>query len=137
MIPILKEMQLFGTIDGKYGCKISSFTERAMILYELGRFDASICTFYILQQGLVITSFELCASEAQKEKYLPGLVNLDLIGCWGLTEPDFGSDASALQTVATPVKGGFQITGLKRWIGNAPISDLMVLYAKNSQTNKI
>ena len=67
-----------------------------MITFELSRIDNSISTFYSVQQSLVIATFDLVGSEAQKEKYLAPLCNLDQIGCWGLTEPDYGSDASSL-----------------------------------------
>mmetsp|Transcript_15163 Transcript_15163/g.2527 ORF Transcript_15163/g.2527 Transcript_15163/m.2527 type:complete len:80 (+) Transcript_15163:442-681(+) len=65
------------------------------------------------------------------------MANLKKIGCWGLTEPNYGSDASALETSARPVEGGFILNGEKKWIGNASISDLMIIYARNTETGKV
>lgn len=128
---------LFGLSEAKYGCRQVTPREKSITLYELARVDTSLATFYALTMSLVIYTIEALGSEEQKAKYLPGLCNLDLIGCWGLTEPNFGSDASGLQTTATPVDGGFVLNGSKRWIGNAIISDIMVIWAKNTKTNKI
>nr|GMC63314.1 acyl-coenzyme A oxidase 4, peroxisomal [Ipomoea batatas] len=79
----------------------------------------------------------LCGSEIQKQKYLPSLAKLDTIGCWGLTEPEYGSDASSLKTIATKVEGGWIIEGQKRWIGNSTFADILVIFARNTGTNQI
>lgn len=128
---------LLGLKEAKYGCRQISEFEKNLTLYELARIDASLATFYAVCMSLVIYTIEKLGSEEQKAKYLPGLVNLDIIGCWGLTEPNFGSDASSLETTATPVDGGFVISGEKRWIGNAPMSDIMIIWARNTETKQV
>ena len=128
---------IFGLMKENYGCRQISMLEKHLNYYELARVDASLGTFYGVCMGLVIFTIERLGSEEQKAKYLPGLCNLDIIGCWGLTEPNFGSDASSLQTTAKPVEGGFEITGEKRWIGNAIMSDIMIIWARNSQTKQV
>ena len=135
IIPFLKPF--LGLSEAKYGCRKVSATEKSLILYELGRIDCSLATFYAMAMSLVIPTIEKLGSEEQKARYLPGLCSLDIIGCWGLTEPEVGSDASALTTTATPVEGGFVLNGAKRWIGNAPMSDLMVIWARNTATKQV
>lgn len=135
IIPKLKG--LLGLKEAKYGCRQIDEIEKNMTLYELARVDGSLATFYAVCMSLVIYTIEKLGSEEQKAKYLPGLVNLDIIGCWGLTEPNFGSDASSLETTATPVDGGFVINGEKRWIGNATMSDIMIIWARNTQTKQV
>ena len=128
---------IFGLMKENYGCRQISMLEKHLNYYELARIDGSLATFYGVTMGLVMFTIERLGSEEQKAKYLPGLCNLDIIGCWGLTEPNFGSDASSLQTTAKPVEGGFEITGEKRWIGNAIMSDIMIIWARNAQTKQV
>lgn len=135
ILPILKPAM--GLMKENYGCKCLSSTEKNWNLYELARIDASLATFILESLGLVVYTIELLGSEEQKLKYLPALCNFDLIGCWGLTEPGFGSDASGLRTSASPVDGGFIINGEKRWIGSATISDIMIIWARNTESNEI
>ena len=112
VLPLLKPF--FGVSEAKYGCRKVSFTEKALIIYELARIDCSLATFYVVQMSLVIYTIEKLGSEEQKAIYLPGLCSLDKIGAWALTEPEYGSDASSLTTTATPVDGGFLLNGSKR-----------------------
>ena len=135
LIPKLKG--LLGLKEAKYGCRAISEFEKNLTIFELARIDASLATFYSVCMSLVIYTIEKLGSEEQKAKYLPGLVNLDMIGCWGLTEPNFGSDASSLETTATPVDGGFMLNGEKRWIGNAIMSDIMIIWARNTETKQV
>jgi acyl-CoA oxidase len=86
---------------------------------------------------LILSRIALCGSEAQKEKYLPSLAQLNTVACWALTEPDNGSDASGLGTTATKVEGGWKINGQKRWIGNSTFADLLIIFARNTTTNQI
>jgi len=137
IVPYLKQLQICGIEGGGFGCPKLTGIDKAIALYELSRIDPGLSTFYIVQCGLVIKTIELLANEAQKRKYLKKLCDFDMIGCWGLTEPDYGSDATGLETKATPVKGGYLLTGTKKWIGNASFSDIMVIWAKNTQTNQI
>ncbi|CAG9330650.1 unnamed protein product [Blepharisma stoltei] len=132
-----RSLGITGLSDEKYGCKKISLMEKSLILYELARIDCSLATFYVVMFSLTAHTIEELGTEEQKVKYLPKLCNLDMIGCWGLTEPDFGSDASALETTATPVKGGYVLNGVKRWIGNAILSDIMIIFARNITTNHV
>ncbi len=77
-------------------------------------------------------------SKTQKERFLPEMGKLKMDGCWGLTEPGRGSDASGMQTMAQPVKGGgFLLNGTKRWIGNSTHADVLIIFARNSETKKV
>ncbi|KAK4345524.1 hypothetical protein RND71_035700 [Anisodus tanguticus] len=125
-----------GTIKG-YGCPGLSITGSAVALAEVARVDASCSTFILVHSSLAMLTIGLCGSEMQKQKYLPSLAELSTIACWGLTEPDYGSDASALRTTARKVEGGWILEGQKRWIGNATFADVMVIFARNTDTNQI
>nr|CAB3503472.1 unnamed protein product [Digitaria exilis] len=89
-----------GTIKG-YGCPGLSITASAVTMAEIARVDASCSTFILVHSSLAMVTIALCGSEAQKQKYLPSLAQLTAVGCWALTEPDYGSDASSLRTTAT------------------------------------
>ncbi|KAL3531683.1 hypothetical protein ACH5RR_005204 [Cinchona calisaya] len=125
-----------GTIKG-YGCPGLSITASAVAIAELARVDASCSTFILVHSSLAMLTIGICGSEAQKQKYLPSLAKLNTIGCWGLTEPDFGSDASALGTTARKVEGGWVLDGQKRWIGNSTFADILIIFARNTSTNQI
>ncbi|KAF1895623.1 hypothetical protein Lal_00041904 [Lupinus albus] len=125
-----------GTIKG-YGCPGLSVTGSALAAAEIARVDASCSTFFLVHSSLAMLTIALCGSEAQKQKYLPSLAQLKTIACWALTEPDYGSDASALNTTATKVEGGWILDGQKRWIGNSTFADLLVIFARNTTTNQI
>ncbi|CAG9311852.1 unnamed protein product [Blepharisma stoltei] len=133
----LRPLNIFGITEEKYGCRKVCPLEKSLAIYELARIDASLATFYALTLSLVAFTIEKLGSEEQKAKYLPKLCNLDIIASWGLTEPDYGSDASSLETTATPVKGGYILNGVKRWLGNAIISDIMIIFARNTVTQNI
>ncbi|TXG59173.1 hypothetical protein EZV62_017002 [Acer yangbiense] len=92
-----------GTIKG-YGCPGHSITASAIAVAEVARVDASCCTFFSVHSCLAMLTIALCGSEAQKQKYLPSMALLNTVGCWALTEPDYGSDASSLRTTATKVQ---------------------------------
>ncbi|XP_044509217.1 acyl-coenzyme A oxidase 4, peroxisomal isoform X2 [Mangifera indica] len=125
-----------GTIKG-YGCPGMSITGSAFSVAEIARVDASCSTFILVHSSLGMLTIALCGSEAQKQKYLPSLAQLKTIACWALTEPDYGSDASALKTTATKVEGGWVLEGQKRWIGNSTFADVLIIFARNSTTNQI
>ncbi|KAK6943480.1 Acyl-CoA dehydrogenase/oxidase C-terminal [Dillenia turbinata] len=125
-----------GTIKG-YGCPGMSITGSAIATAEVARVDASCSTFILVHSSLAMLTIALCGSEAQKQKYLPSLAKLKSVACWALTEPDYGSDASALKTTATKVEGGWILEGQKRWIGNSTFADVLVIFARNTTTNQI
>uniref|UniRef100_A0A2P2JNG8 Uncharacterized protein MANES_08G093200 n=2 Tax=Rhizophora mucronata TaxID=61149 RepID=A0A2P2JNG8_RHIMU len=137
IIPKLGELCVAGgTIKG-YGCPGLSMTASAVATAELARVDASCSTFILVHSSLAMLTIALCGSEAQKQKYLPSLAQLNTVACWGLTEPDYGSDASSLKTTATKVEGGWILEGQKRWIGNSTFADLLVIMARNTMTKQI
>jgi acyl-CoA oxidase len=125
-----------GTIKG-YGCPGVSITANAICTAEVARVDASCSTFILVHSSLGMLTISIGGSETQKQKYLPSLAQLKTIACWGLTEPDYGSDASSLKTTATKVAGGWILEGQKRWIGNSTFADVLVIFARNTTTNQI
>ncbi|PIN19876.1 Acyl-CoA oxidase [Handroanthus impetiginosus] len=137
VIPKLGALHIAGgTIKG-YGCPNLSITASAIAMAETARVDASCSTFILVHSSLAMLTIALCGSEAQKQKYLPSLADLKTVACWALTEPDYGSDASALRTTARKVEGGWIIDGQKRWIGNSTFADVLVIFARNTATNQI
>ncbi|KAL0375349.1 UNVERIFIED_CONTAM: Acyl-coenzyme A oxidase 4, peroxisomal [Sesamum radiatum] len=120
-----------------YGCPNLSITANAIATAEVARVDASCSTFILVHSSLAMLTIGLCGSEAQKQKYLPSLAVLKTVACWALTEPDYGSDASALKTTARKVEGGWILDGQKRWIGNSTFADVLVVFARNTSTNQI
>lgn len=125
-----------GTIKG-YGCPGLSVVGSALAMAEIARVDASCSTFMMVHTCLAMLTIAMCGSEDQKQRYLPSLARLETIACWALTEPDYGSDASSLNTMATKVKGGWQLNGQKRWIGNSTFADVSVVFARNTDTNQV
>ncbi|CAI5492629.1 unnamed protein product [Closterium sp. Naga37s-1] len=104
---------------------------------ELARVDASCATFILVHSCLGMLTIALCGNEEQKQRDLPQLAELKKIACWGLTEPDYGSDASALTTTARKVQGGWVLNGFKRWIGNSTFADVIIIFARNTSTNQV
>ncbi|KAM0948126.1 putative acyl-CoA oxidase [Dioscorea sansibarensis] len=137
IIPKLASLKIAGgTIKG-YGCPGLSLTGSAITMAEVARVDASCSTFILVHSSLAMLTIGLCGTEEQKQKYLPSLAELQTVACWGLTEPDYGSDASSLRTTATKVSGGWTLDGQKRWIGNSTFADVLVIFARNTETNQI
>lgn len=137
LIPAFRRSDIFSHFISKPIGKGTSLTGTAMIISELARIDGSISTFAIVQGALAIHTVDKLASEAQKLKYLPLMSRLELISGWGLTEAEFGSDASSLQTVVTKnAQGDFVLNGNKRWIGNGD-KDMLVVWARNTENKKI
>ncbi|KAM1749059.1 hypothetical protein ACFX15_009541 [Malus domestica] len=132
IIPKLGALRIAGgTIKG-YGCPGLSITPNAFATAEIARVDASCSTFFLVHSSLAMLTIALCGSEAQKQKYLPSLAEFKTVACWGLTEPDYGSDASALRATATKVEGGWVLEGQKRWIGNSTFADILIIFARNT-----
>ncbi|XP_019052861.1 PREDICTED: acyl-coenzyme A oxidase 4, peroxisomal-like isoform X2 [Nelumbo nucifera] len=120
-----------------YGCPGLSIAGSAVALSEIARVDGSCSTFILVHSSLAMLTIALCGSEEQKQKFLPSLAQLQTVACWGLTEPDIGSDASSLKTTASKVSGGWMLNGRKRWIGNSTFADVLVIFARNTTTNQI
>jgi glutaryl-CoA dehydrogenase len=133
-VKIMKEMGALGllgpSIEG-YGCAGASYTAAGLIAREMERVDSAYRSCYSVQSSLVMLPIYLFGSEDQKNKYLPKLATGEFIGCFGLTEPDGGSDPSSMRTRAKSVKGGYSLSGAKQWITNSPIADVFIVWAKD------
>lgn len=129
----LKELPIIGGQLQGYGCAGLDPLTAGLVRYELARGDGSIGTFYGVHSGLAMGSIGLLGSEEQKQRWLPAMVRLEQIGAFGLTEPLHGSDAAHVLTTAVPQGDHYLLNGAKRWIGNAPIADLLIIWAKDEQ----
>ena len=117
------------TIDG-YGCAGASYVAYGLIAREIERADSAYRSAMSVQSSLVMYPIWAYGTEAQRRKYLPGLASGELIGAFGLTEPDAGSDPGGMKTRAREVPGGYVLDGAKMWITNAPLADVLVVWAK-------
>lgn len=125
------ELGLLGsTISPEYGGAGLSYVAYGLIAREVERVDSGYRSMMSVQSSLVMVPIETFGSEAQKQKYLPKLAAGEWIGCFGLTEPNHGSDPASMVTRAKKVDGGYSLTGAKTWISNAPIADVFVVWAK-------
>ena len=109
----------------------------AAIAVELHRADGSLGAYFFEQCFLGMMTIYNLGSEAQKKRFLPDLASLKKEVCWGLTEPGRGSDASGMKTEAKPTKGGFILNGQKRWIGSGTHADVLIIFARNTETKKV
>jgi len=107
--------------------------EMGLTMYELAKGDGSVSTFYGVQSGLAMSSIGLLGSDEQRERWLPGLADLSLIGAFGLTEPKVGSNAAGIQTKALRDGDEYVLNGAKRWIGNASMSDVLIIWARDEE----
>lgn len=124
------ELGLLGsTIEG-YGCPGVDYVSYGLIAREVERVDSGYRSMMSVQSSLVMYPIYAYGSEAQRERYLPSLASGDTIGCFGLTEPDHGSDPGAMVTRARETAGGYSLSGAKMWITNSPIADVFVVWAK-------
>ena len=125
------ELGLLGsTIDG-YGCAGLSYVCYGLAAREVERVDSGYRSMMSVQSSLVMHPIYAYGSQAQREKYLPKLASGEWVGCFGLTEPDHGSDPGGMKTRARTVDGGFRLNGAKMWITNSPIADVFVIWAKD------
>jgi glutaryl-CoA dehydrogenase len=126
------EMGLLGiTIPEAYGGLGGSYVSYGLVAREIERVDSGYRSMMSVQSSLVMYPIYAYGTEAQRKKYLPGLAAGTLIGCFGLTEPDAGSDPAGMKTVAKQVDGGYVLSGAKMWISNSPIADVFVIWAKS------
>ena len=132
-IIIFKEMGELGllgpTITG-YGCAGLDYISYGLIAREIERVDSGYRSMFSVQSSLVMYPIYAFGNEAQKERYLPKLASGESIGCFGLTEPNHGSDPGSMDSRALEVNGGYELTGCKTWISNSPIADVFVVWAK-------
>ncbi|KAI0688106.1 acyl-CoA dehydrogenase NM domain-like protein [Cytidiella melzeri] len=137
LIPEMGELGLLGpTIEG-YGCAGTSSVAYGLIAREVERVDSGYRSTYSVQSSLVMHPIYAYGSDAQKEKYLPRLAKGELLGCFGLTEANHGSDPAGMETTAEEVDGGFILKGSKTWISNAPVADLFVIWARCKWDDKV
>ena len=126
------ELGLLGiTIPEEFGGANLNYVSYGLIAREIERVDSGYRSMMSVQSSLVMVPINEFGSLEQKQKYLPKLATGELIGCFGLTEPNFGSDAGSMITRAHSVPGGFELSGAKMWISNSPIADVFVVWAKN------
>ncbi|MEN0000863.1 MAG: acyl-CoA dehydrogenase family protein, partial [Pseudomonadota bacterium] len=126
------EMGLLGvTIPEDYGGLGGSYVQYGLVAREIERIDSGYRSMMSVQSSLVMYPIFAYGSEAQREKYLPKLARGEWIGCFGLTEPDAGSDPAGMTTRAEKIDGGYRLTGTKMWISNSPIADVFVVWAKS------
>ena len=133
----LADLGLYGEDIAGYGCPGMSPLARGLVNMELHRGDGSLGTFLGVQSGLAMKSIDLLGSEEQKQRWLPAMARLDAIGAFALTEPAHGSDSVALETTARRQPGGWVLDGAKRWIGNASIADVVVVWARSEEDGQV
>jgi glutaryl-CoA dehydrogenase len=119
------------TIPEEYGGLGAGYVTYGLIAREVERIDSGYRSMMSVQSSLVMYPIHAYGSEAQRRKYLPGLAKGTLIGCFGLTEPDAGSDPGGMKTTARKTDGGYVLSGSKMWISNAPLADVFVIWAKS------
>ena len=125
------EMGLLGVnIPEEYGGAGASYTAYGLVAREVERVDSGYRSFMSVQSSLVMYPISIFGTEEQKQKYIPRLAAGEIIGCFGLTEPDHGSDPGGMVTTAMKTVGGWKINGAKMWITNSPIADIAVVWAK-------
>ncbi|MCL6098230.1 MAG: acyl-CoA dehydrogenase family protein [Bacteroidetes bacterium] len=131
LIPELGKMGLFGiTLPQKYGCAEMNNVAYGLAMQELERGDSGIRSFVSVQTSLVMYPIFTFGSEEQKDFWLPKLASGEMVGCFGLTEPDYGSNPGGMITRAEKVSGGYKLNGAKMWITNGTIADVAVVWAK-------
>ena len=133
---IYKEMGELGILGASikgYGCAGVGYVSYGLITREIERIDSSYRSAFSVQSSLAMYAIYQFGSEEQKEEFLPQMAAGNLIGCFGLTEPDAGSDPGSMSSNAKKVEGGYKLNGSKTWITNAPIADVFVIWAKDEQ----
>jgi glutaryl-CoA dehydrogenase len=137
LLPGLGELGLMGgVLPEKYGCAGWNNVAYGLAIAELARGSGSLATFMHVQSGLAMTAIHELGSEEQKQRWLAPMARCEKIGCFGLTEPEAGSDPGSLSTTAVEKDGGYVLSGEKKWIGNASFSDVAVIWARTDD-NKI
>ncbi len=134
---IFKEMGDMGllgvTTPEEYGGLGANYVSYGLIAREIERVDSGYRSMMSVQSSLVMYPIYAYGSDEQRKKYLPKLASGDFIGCFGLTEPDAGSDPGGMKTTATKVQGGYVLNGAKMWISNSPLADVFVIWAKSDE----
>ncbi|GIU45209.1 acyl-CoA dehydrogenase [Shewanella colwelliana] len=127
----LGELGLLGaTLPEEYGCANANYVSYGLVAREIERVDSGYRSAMSVQSSLVMHPIYSYGSDAQRQKYLPKLASGEWVGCFGLTEPDVGSDPGGMKTRAVRTEGGYRINGAKMWITNSPIADVFIVWAK-------
>jgi glutaryl-CoA dehydrogenase len=138
---IMKEMGALGflgsTLPEDYGCAGVSYVCYGLVAREVERVDSGYRSAMSVQSSLVMHPIHAYGTEEQRRKYLPRLATGEIVGCFGLTEPDHGSDPGGMKTRAVKVDGGYRLSGSKTWITNSPIADVFIVWAKSDPDGKI
>jgi glutaryl-CoA dehydrogenase len=137
LVPKIAKLGIIGTTIDGYGCPGLSRLAAGMVSREMSRGDGSINTFIGVQSGLAMGTIGLLGSEEQKQRWLPAMATLDKIGAFALTEPDHGSDSVRLETTARRDGAHYVLNGAKRWIGNASFADVVVVWARDVQDERV
>ena len=124
---------LLGPMIEGHGCAGMNYVCYGLIAREIEAVDSGYRSMKSVQSSLVMHPINTFGSESQKERYLPKLATGEFIGCFGLTEPDHGSDPGGMNTRARSIAGGYSISGAKNWISNSPIADIFIVWAKNDE----
>jgi glutaryl-CoA dehydrogenase len=135
LLPKLAELNIAGGNISGYGCPGMSPIAAGLMGMELARGDGSVCTAFGVHSGLAMSSIAILGDEDQKQRWLPPMARMELIGAFGLTEPGHGSDAVALETRARRDGDAWVLDGAKRWIGNASFADVVVIWARDEEGN--
>lgn len=134
LIPGLASLGLFGmSLPEQYGGNPINAVSYGLVCQELERGDSGLRSFVTVQDSLCMSSIYQYGSEEQKQQFLPEMAKGKIIGCFGLTEPDAGSDPASMKTYARKVPGGFRISGTKSWITNAPIADIAIVWSRTQE----
>ena len=129
----LGNLGLLGAPIKGYGCAGTNYVSYGLITREIERVDSSYRSAYSVQTSLAMHPIHKFGSEEQKDHYLPKMAKGEMIGCFGLTEPDAGSDPGSMKSTAKKIKGGYKLSGSKTWITNSPIADLLIIWAKDEE----
>ena len=127
------DLGLLGSTISGYGCPGASYVVYGLVAREIERVDSGYRSMMSVQSSLAMYPISAFGSEAQKQRWLPKMATGELIGCFGLTEPDHGSDPGSMATRAKKAPGGWSLSGAKMWITNSPIADVMVVWAKDDE----
>ena len=133
LIPEMAKLNLLGSSVQGYGCAGTSYTTYGLMMQELERGDSGVRSFASVQGALCMFPISAYADEELKKKYLPEMAQGKLIGCFGLTEPDFGSNPASMKTFVREESDHYVLNGHKKWLTNGLIADLMIIWAKNSE----
>ena len=129
----LGNLGLLGAPIKGYGCAGTNYVSYGLITREIERVDSSYRSAYSVQTSLAMHPIHKFGSEEQKDHYLPKMAKGEMIGCFGLTESDAGSDPGSMKSTAKKTKGGYKLSGSKTWITNSPIADLLIIWAKDEE----